>query len=163
MTASYPAYPEGGWNVSVHPGGGMKDKNTGRELYSLYWEGKAAEAAGLKDGFAVEGKDTAAFLEEKLAYLGLTEREAEEFIIYWLPVMQGNAWNLIRFATEEEIGECMPLTITPAADRVLRVWMEFTPLEEKPEGIEEQELVRVDRAELEKTDFYAVEWGGTER
>ena len=162
VTASYPAYPEGGWNVNVHPDGSMTDTASGRALYSLYWEGEARDADDFTDGFAVEGKDTAAFLEEKLAYLGLTEREAEEFIIYWLPIMQENDWNLIRFATEEEINECMPLTLTPAADRVLRIWMEFTPLEEKPEGLEEQELVQVNRAELEETDFYAVEWGGME-
>ena len=162
ITASYPAYPEGGWNVTVHPDGSMTDTASGRALYSLYWEGEARDADDFTTGFAVEGKDTAAFLEEKLAYLGLTEREAEEFIIYWLPVMQENDWNLIRFVPEEEINACMPLTLTPAADRVLRIWMEFTPLEEKPEGVEEQELVQVNRAELEETDFCAVEWGGME-
>ena len=31
---------------------------------------------------------------EKLAQLGLNEREAEEFIIYWLPKMQNNPYSL---------------------------------------------------------------------
>ncbi len=84
------------------------------------------------------------------------------FNVYWLPRMQGNAYNYIRFATEEEISECMPLTVTPAADKVIRIWMEYTPLDEKPEDIPEQELTRVDREALDELDFYTVEWGGTE-
>ena len=45
--------------------------------------------------------------EEKLAILGLNEREAEEFIIYWLPKLESNKYNYIRFATEEEIRNCI--------------------------------------------------------
>ena len=41
-------------------------------------------------GFVVRGSDTAAFLREKLAYMGLTPREYNEFIVYWLPRMQNN-------------------------------------------------------------------------
>ena len=162
ITAAYPAYPEEGWSVTVHPGGRLTDKASGRELYSLYWEGKTGEKSIRDNGFVVEGKDTASFLEAKLAVLGLSEREAEEFIIYWLPMMQGNAWNFIRFVPEEEINGSMPLLITPAVERTLRVWMEYTPLKTKLRGIKEQELTPVNRNELNELGFYAVEWGGME-
>ena len=161
LSAVYPAYNENGWDVTVHTNGMLTDKNTGRNLYSLYWEGLNNNCEMKEDGFVVAGSDTVSFLEDKLAYLGLTEREAEEFIVFWLPRMQGNAYNYIRFKTEEEINEVMPLEITPSADKVVRVWMEYKPLTEKIE-IQEQELVQIDRSELEKLDFYAVEWGGTE-
>ena len=81
--------------------------------------------------------------------------------MYWLPQMQKNPYNYIRFATAEEIEEVMPLTVEPAAEKVIRVWMEYTPLEEDNE-IPEQELVQVDRSALEELGFYAVEWGGTD-
>ena len=55
----------------------------------------------------VKGTDVAEFLEDKLALLGLNEREAEEFIVYWLPKLQENKYNYIRFATMEEINENM--------------------------------------------------------
>lgn len=161
LTAVYPEYNENGWDVTVHTDSSLTDKNTGRSLYSLYWEGLNSNCEMKEDGFVVAGSDTVSFLEEKLAYLGLTEREAEEFIVFWLPRMQSNAFNYIRFKTEEEINEAMPLEINPSADKVVRVWMEFSPLTEKME-IKEQKLVQVDRSELEKLDFYAVEWGGTE-
>lgn len=51
-------------------------------------------------GFCVAGSDTAAFLEDALEQLGLSRAEANEFIIYWLPRMQENAYNLIAFQHE---------------------------------------------------------------
>ena len=163
LLASYPAYaPEKGWNVTVHPDGLLTDRESGRTLYSLFWEGINEKGSRQETGFVVSGRDTAAFLEEKLAYLGLNEREAEEFIVFWLPQMQQNAWNYIRFATPEEIEACMPLIITPRPDHVLRVWMAFSALEEKID-IPEQQLERTDRNLLDSgDDFYAVEWGGME-
>ena len=163
ITSSYPEYvAETGWNVTVHTDSMLTDLNSGKVLYSLYWEGLNKDIEMQDTGFIVAGSDTVRFLEEKLAYLGLTERETEEFIIYWLPRLQNNAYNYIRFATEDEINECMPLAITPAPDKTVRIWMEYTSLEEKPEGISEQELIRVNRDELSNLDFYVVEWGGTE-
>ncbi len=40
-------------------------------------------------------------MEEKLEVLGFYEREEEEFIIYWLPKLEANKYNYIRFASEE--------------------------------------------------------------
>ena len=109
-----------------------------------------------KDGFIVEGSDVAEFLEEKLAILGLTERESEEFIIYWLPKLEANKYNYIRFATLDEINENMPLEINPNPDTIIRVLMTFKGLE-NPIDVEEQKLITPER-----TGFVAVEWGGTE-
>ncbi len=65
--------------------------------------GIRSEKCNLKEGFVVKGNQTIQFLEEKLAVLGLNERESEEFIVYWLPKLQKNEYNYIRFATLEEI------------------------------------------------------------
>ena len=161
LLVSYPEYPEEGWEVTAHADGLLTDKDTGRSLYGLYWEGKNHEMKVQDTGFVVEGKDAAKFLEEKLAYLGLNERETEEFIVYWLPKLQANAYNYIRFATAEEIEECMPLETEPAADKVIRVWMETTALDEKIE-IEEQQLEQVVREDLKDTPLLMVEWGCTD-
>lgn len=48
----------------------------------------------------VEGEKTAAFLERVLSEMGLVPREYNEFIVYWLPKMQNNAYNLITFQKE---------------------------------------------------------------
>ena len=159
---SYPLYNEDtGWNVFIRGDGLLTDQDTGRSLYSLYWEGWNNDREITDTGFVVSGSNTAAFLEEKLAMLGLTDREAEEFIIYWLPQMQENEYNYIRFDTEEEINDVMPLAMNPTPDAVIRVWMSFTALD-APIDVKEQELVPVDRNAYAELNFYAVEWGGSE-
>ena len=103
----------------------------------------------------VAGKDTEAFLEEALAQLGLTSREANEFIIYWLPRMEHNAWNLISFDTSV-YQENATLTVYPAPDSLLRVFMTWQALD-APIEIAAQILPT-----FERTGFTVVEWGGAE-
>jgi hypothetical protein len=156
ITCSYPKYVNE-WNVLAKPNGDLIDLDTGRNLYSLYYESESVEKFNVsKEGFVVKGEDSAKFLEEKLAVLGLTEREAEEFIIYWLPKLESNKYNYIRFATDEEINNNMPLEISPKPDTIIRVLMTFKGLENLIE-VEEQKLNTPERK-----DFTVVEWGGTE-
>ena len=156
ITCSYPKYNDG-WNVIASPDGNLTDLHTGRNLYSLYWEGlQTYNSKGQEDGFVVKGEEVAKFLEEKLSVLGLNEKEAEEFIIYWLPKLEANKYNYIRFATMEEINANMPLEINPKPDTIIRVWMTFKGLDD-PIEVQEQELVAPERK-----GFVAVEWGGTE-
>lgn len=156
ITVSYPKYLDG-WNVIAKPDGTLTDLATNRELYALYYESENAKPFKIeKDGFVVKGEDTIKFLEEKLAILGLNEREAEEFIVYWLPILESNEYNYIRFATEEEINANMPLEINPKPDTTIRVLMSYKGLNE-PIDVKEQKLETPERQ-----GFVAVEWGGTE-
>ena len=155
LTCTYPKY-ENGWEVIAKPNGDLKDIKTGRNLYCLYWEGINTIRPKMDEGFVVNSEDTVKFLEEKLKILGLNEREANEFIIYWLPKLEANKYNFIRFQTEEEINTNMPLQITPKPDSVIRVIMEFKGLEEKI-NVKEQKLKTPERK-----GYTVVEWGGTE-
>ena len=155
ITCSYPKYVDG-WNVIANIDGSLIDKDTGRELYSLYWEGINSEQFRLDEGFVVKGSETIEFLEEKLAILGLNEREAEEFIVYWLPILEKNEYNYIRFATIDEINKNMPLEFSVKPDTIIRVLMQYKALDNYIE-VKEQKLETPER-----TGFVAVEWGGTE-
>ena len=70
--------------------------------------------------------------------------------------MEHNNYNYIRFATSEEINSEMPLDISPVPKTLIRVLMEFKPLDEKIE-VKEQKLEKVERK-----GYTVVEWGGTE-
>lgn len=156
LTCSYPKYKDR-WKVLAQPNGILKDLDTNRQLYALYYESKSdIEFIVKNDGFVVKSEDTISFLEEKLSILGLTERESEEFIIYWLPKLEANKYNYIRFATIDEINANMPLEINPNPDTVIRVLMTFKGLD-NPIEVKEQQLTT-----LERNGFIAVEWGGTE-
>ena len=157
ITCSYPTYTSGGWNVLAKPTGDLIDLNSGRNLYSLYYEcDNSAQYTMKNDGFVVESEKLVEFLEEKLSILGLTEREAEEFIVYWLPRLQANKYNYIRFATMDEINQNMPLEFSTNPDTLIRVLMTYKPLEH-PIDVEEQQL-----STPERIGFVAVEWGGTQ-
>lgn len=156
-THTYPKYNEP-WQVQAKPDGTLTDLKTGRHYYALYWEGKdTVSMPNPKEGFVVAGKDTISFLEEKLEQLGLTEREAEEFIVYWLPKLESAKYNFIRFQTLAEQNKYMPLDITPQPKTLIRVMMEYKNLD-KPIQIKEQVL----SPKTQRDGFTVVEWGGTE-
>jgi len=156
LTCSYPKYIDE-WKVQVKSNGDLVDLDTNRNLYALYYESKnIVDFKVEEEGFCIKGEDCAKFLEEKLEVLGLNEREAEEFIIYWLPKLESNNYNYIRFATAEEINQNMPLEINPKPDTTIRILMIFKGLD-KEISVVEQNLEK-----KERNGFVAVEWGGTE-
>ena len=155
LTAVYPDY-EDGWTVTAKPDGTLTDAS-GREYYGLYYECKSIlHHRDIAEGFIVERDDIKPFLEEKLAILGLTDKEAEEFIIYWLPRLEKTAYVAVRFQTADEIEANMPLIISEKPDTLIRIMMEWKGLDKSIE-IPEQKLIKVIRS-----GFTVVEWGGTE-
>lgn len=153
LTCTYPAY-EDGWTVTAAPDGTLTDES-GQTYSYLYWEGVARTEYDFSRGFCVPGEETAPFLEDALARLGLTRREANEFIVYWLPRMEPNPYNLIAFQAEAYTDHAR-LTVTPEPDSLLRVFMAWKPLE-APMDLPAQELPAFAR-----TGFTVVEWGGAE-
>lgn len=154
FTSTYPSY-EDGWTVDAAPDGTLTAPDTGRQYYCLFWEGVTEAEYDFSTGFCVAGADTAAFLEGALADLGLTEKEANEFIIYWLPRMEHNPYNLISFQTTAYT-DSAKLTIDPAPDTLIRVFMAWQGVEEQVE-VPPQTLTAPQRS-----GFTAVEWGGAE-
>ncbi len=153
LTCTYPEY-NGGWNVTAEPDGTLTD-STGQTYNYLYWEGETYAQYDLSQGFCVKGKDTAKFLENALAKLGLTRKEANEFIVFWLPLMQDNPYNIISFQTDIYT-DAAKLEISPKPDTLIRVFMAWQA-SDKFINLPEQTL-----SAPERNGFTAVEWGGTE-
>lgn len=153
LVCTYPEYNDG-WKVIAQPDGTLCDYS-GKTYSYLFWEGNTGATYDFTKGFVVKGSETAEFLEEKLAGMGLNAKEANEFIVYWLPRMQENKYNLITFQTEAYT-DVAKLHITPEPDSMLRVFMAYKELEE-PIEIEEPAI-----APFERKGFTVVEWGGAE-
>jgi hypothetical protein len=149
---TYPKYGVDGWMVTAYPDGTLFDEKTQREYYGLFWEGFTKEIS-FDEGFVVEGKNIIPFLEEKLELLGLNFREANEFIIYWLPILEPNSYLLIHFATTKWT-ESVPLQVIPPPDTQIRFNMLYKIISE-PVVIKKQILTKPSR-----TGFVLVEWGG---
>lgn len=153
ITHSYPHYPATGWTVWATPDGMLKDEQTGQTYPYLFWEGKSSYRYALDEGTVVAGKQSAAFLEQQLAHLGLNRREATDFITYWLPELEHSPYNLIHFSTTAYT-EQAPLYITPAPETLIRVFMVYQPLN-VPITVAHQTLPKVERH-----GYTVVEWGG---
>ncbi len=154
LTHTYPKYNKG-WQVKASPDGTLLDKE-GKEYYALYWEGNNHEQFQVSEGFVVPGEKTAAFLETSLEILGLNRREANEFIVFWLPILEQNPYNLIHFSSDEYT-EMAQLKITPQPETLIRVMMVYKPLQ-SPIEIPQQDLAKLAK---KRKGFTVVEWGGS--
>ena len=150
---TYPTY-RNGWDVTAYPDGRLINRADGTEHYYLFWDGMSHTDWDFSQGFCVAGADTEQFLTSVLPQMGLTPREYNDFIVYWLPEMRQNAYNLITFATAQ-YEELAALTVTPKPDSVLRVHMVYRPLSE-PVTVTPQQITP-----FERIGFTVVEWGGT--
>ena len=152
LTCTYPAY-EKGWQVIAQPDGALLNEADGKEYSYLFWEGRWDREYDMSEGFVVKGSDSAAFLQGILPQLGLVPKEYNEFIVYWLPSLQENPYNLITFQQEAYTSNAS-LEITPSPDTLIRVFMAYQPLE-KPIEVPVPEF-----PPIERKGFTVVEWGG---
>ena len=155
LSTTYPKYNDG-WDVTAYPDGTLLNKPDGTHHRYLFWDAvNCSTRFDFSAGFCVAGSDTEQFLKDKLSEIGLTEDELNEFIVYWLPRMEHNAYNLIAFQGEAYTNAAK-LNITPAPDSLLRVFMTYVPLKQ-PVEITPQHF-----ESFERNGFTVVEWGGSE-
>lgn len=153
LLSTYPKYEEK-WEIFAKKDGTLIDKR-GREYYALYWDEKINHEEKFETGFYVKSEDSIEFLEEKLFEMGFTDREANEFIMYWLLIMEQGGDNLVHFHFTEERQEQNRIIIEPKIDSLFRVSIEIMKVNNEI-FIEEQKIER-----FERVGFSALEWGGS--
>ena len=92
LLTTFPKYDKN-WDVIAEPNGQIFDKKTNRYYSSLFWDGTidfSDEHYKYDDGFIVPKEKLAEFLIEKLEHIGLNNRETNDFIQYWLPILERN-------------------------------------------------------------------------
>ena len=152
LTTTYPKY-KGSWEVTAYPNGDLYDKDN-KYYYGLYWEEKLNHRVNFNEGFYVTKDNAIDFLEEKLSYIGLNDRERNEFIMYWLPILEKNGKNLVYFELTEERNKNSKINISPNVDSILRIAIHVKKVNSEV-NIKEEKLTR-----FKRVGFTAVEWGG---
>ena len=152
LLKSEPLYRDG-WTVIASPDGTLQDAD-GNQYDYLFWEAKLNADYDLSKGFCVKGGDTEAFFSDALEKLGLTEREANDFMEFWLPIMKKNPYNVISFQTDAYT-DAAQLNVSPLPDTVIRVFMTWYAADQAVD-LPAQELTAPDRS-----GFTVVEWGGS--
>ena len=158
LLTTFPKY-EKNWEVIAEPNGQIFDKKTNRYYGSLFWDGTMdfpEEHYKYDDGFIVPKEKLADFFIEKLEYIGLNNQETNEFIQYWLPILERNKYNFIHFLINEECNEIATLKVNPKPETTIRIYMDFYGLENFTQ-INEQQLPKTERK-----GFTLVEWGGSD-
>ena len=150
LTTVYPEYNDG-WSVKASPDGNLFDGK--RNYYALYWEENSDFVPDFSTGFIVED-NYSEFLEEKLNEIGLSEREANEFIMYWLPILEKNGKSIVHFELTESREAGNKLLISPEPDSLLRIAIHI----KKAGSV--GSVTPQTFAKFERKGFTAVEWGG---
>ena len=142
------------WAVKVNKKGEIQYHN--RTHYYLFWEVKSNFKFKQEEGFVIKGEDSFSFFEEKLAFFGFNEREANDFITFWCPLMEHSKYVSINFQGKDYDSN-FPLIIDPKPDTIRRIFMTFKLIDEKIE-IPEQNLSQFQIRD--RKGFMALEWGG---
>jgi hypothetical protein len=153
LQTTYPKFTSK-WEVTAYSNGDLYDSN-GNYYYALYWDEAQVHSVDFSTGYYVEKDDAITFLEEKLTYIGLNAKERNEFIMYWLPVLEKNGKNLVYFELTEERESYNKINISPKPDSLLRVVIHIKKVNEKVD-IKKESLTK-----FKRSGFTAVEWGGT--
>ena len=136
---------------------------SGRNYPSLFWEGEGPTTFAQNEGFIVDADAATGFLEDKLSILGLSDREAAEFITFWGPRIAERGRALVTFASEEFARQAVYRLTDPSSgagivpDTFIRVYIVVGDVPQT--AVPEQKLAPGPT----RTGFTAVEWGGTER
>ena len=158
ISCSYPSCGKE-WNIIARPDGTMTNLDDGQEYSCLFREYTAVgiPAENPQEGFVVEGRETAAFLQETFSKMGLIPSEYNELILSWFPQMTDNPWNLIMVDVKvNSVPE--ELRILPEPDSVIQVFMSYKALD-APIDAEQPEVESLQR---ERRGFTVVEICGAE-
>jgi hypothetical protein len=159
LTITYPDYNNAkqGWTVEAKPDGSLLNKDDGQEYQYLFWEGVPAKPYDfdMTNGYCVKGSETKKFLQTMLPKLGLTSKEYNDMIVFWLPKMMNNRYNVIHFAGDSYT-KSAPLHISPKPDNVIRVFLAY---QASDNFVEMKEPVM---SAFSRKGFTVVEWGGVE-
>ncbi|SFA89455.1 hypothetical protein SAMN05216249_104143 [Acetitomaculum ruminis DSM 5522] len=154
FTCLYPEFSQDNtWKVRAYPDGSLKDAS-GETYNYLFWEGESDIEYDFSRGYCIKGEDTKDFLEDELKKLGLNRKEANEFIVFWLPKMKDNKYNVISFQ-KEAYTDNAKLKTTPETDSQIRVFMAW---------YDSDTFVEIKKPKEEncpqRKGFTLVEWGG---
>lgn len=149
-----PVYRDG-WNVTAEPDGTLTNKEDGKIYPYLFWEGRGGSYAPPERYWVVAQADVHTFLVATLAKLGLNEKESSDFIEFWEPRMQGSLYYRVGFHGTNIMNQIAPLTLSEKPDAILRILMDFDPLDAWAPSNPPAHI-----SSFERKGFTVVEWGG---
>ncbi|MBQ3422421.1 MAG: hypothetical protein IJH34_12325, partial [Romboutsia sp.] len=163
LHTTYPKYNNEikGWDVVAYPDSTIINKEDNLEYSYLFWDGYSESLnPNFEQGYVIKGDETHEFFQNILPKMGMIPREYNEFIVYWLPLMEKNEYNVISFL-DDEYTDIAKLDITPKPDSLLRVFMVYKGID----SIEAKKIKATIKEPIikpfERKGFTVIEWGGS--
>ena len=151
---SEPDYGDG-WKVTAYPDGKIINSD-GAAYENLYWEGKGlGYYPSITQGRIVKQENIETELISDLTTLGLNNKEAADFMEFWLPKMPKTPYIRLTWLDTAEMNALAPLVISPRPDTVKRVFLDFAGQNTAATNLAPQQLQSFTR-----NGFTVVEWGG---
>jgi hypothetical protein len=182
LTTDIPTYIPDGWNVLAQPDGELTDLQPqftdcaaidstmpGSEYAQsacdhndypyLYWEGQAANSYPIPTGgWVVPQNQISDFLNRKLTEIGLTDKEKNDMMSYWVPqlIQKNTPYYRISFFQTDQMDQFIPMQVFPKPDTVIRVFLDWSALAAIPAVQPQPEVLQ----HIDRKGFTLVEWGG---
>ncbi len=154
LSYSDPVY-NNGWQVTAQPSGELTNLTNGQTYPYLFWEGRGGLYQKPNQGWVIARSEVESFLRQQLKSQGLIDKEINDFLEFWLPRMQAKPYYFISFYGTRMMDQLAPLTIEPKPDTIIRLLMDFTPLDQ-PISVKPYTLPKPPA----RQGFTVIEWGG---
>lgn len=155
MLVSTPTYPLGGWDVVADTNSTIMENN--QTYHYLYYEAAIPDSAlpsSDNTGYVIAYDNLKTFFSNEMPKLGLRENESQAFSDYWRKALPRANYYKISLVPQTTLDSIAPLSINPSPDSVIRVSLNFQPLDQSV-PIQNPQLPAVSRH-----GFSVVEWGG---
>ncbi len=151
LTETIPEYSLG-WYTRLHGDGDITCQN---EQYDfLFYESIASKALVVDDGgFIVEASNREEQLRNILALYDFNAEETEDFIEFWMEMLEENVDYVMYPQDTACVDKQMPIVITPKPEQITRLWFAF-------EEYDGQEVKAPQITPIVREGFTVVEWGG---
>lgn len=149
-----PLYLDNGWTVRATPDSQLYNYANKTIYPYLFWEGYGYDYVRPDYGFVMSQKEVGIKMPEILAKIGLNEQETKDFLEFWQSKLEVKPYVFVTFLPQREFDKLAPLSVDPQADTVIRVFMDYQPLDEPIKVVEPR--IRTPK----RNGFTVVEWGG---
>lgn len=153
FTKTEPMY-DNGWFVRATPESELFNYTDKINYPYLFWEGKAYNFVTPNYGFVMSRVEVSTKMTQILAKLGLNEKEIKDFLEFWQPKLEVKPFVFVTFLPQREFDKLAPLSVNPKPDTIIRVFMDYTPLD-APIKVAPMQI-----RTPERVGFTVVEWGG---
>ena len=149
MTESIPEYGSG-WDVFVETTGRID-----RKYEYLFYEASIHDLPSFNTGWCFYNEDLPVELRTILLEIGLNDKEADDFLEYWLEYLAEYEYYSVYPVFNRSLDQYVELHVTPEPDAQLRFWLFF-------EGSTDFRALP-DQAvpAFQRGSTTVVEWGGT--